>query len=87
MSEQNAKAGEEAKTEKKPKSHKIDREHKKSKWTIERCSKVARRFASLEEWETGAPSSFKAASAHDWVAKCAAHMRGGVAKKGQKRVS
>ncbi len=40
---------------------------KKVKWTEQRCRKAARRFASLKQWEFGAPSSFKSAVAHGWV--------------------
>lgn len=40
---------------------------KKPKWTEARCRKLARRFASLEQWKFGAPSSYKSAEAHGWV--------------------
>ena len=43
---------------------------KKASWTLERCKKTARRYASTEEWQKGAPSSYKAASAKGWIQNC-----------------
>ena len=51
------------------------KEKKKSTWTLQRCQKAARRFASREDWEKGAPSSFKAAVARGWEAECTQHMK------------
>ncbi|MBM4250781.1 MAG: hypothetical protein FJ146_02300 [Deltaproteobacteria bacterium] len=50
------------------------REKKKSRWTLETCQRVARRFTTREEWAYGAPSSFKAATAKGWDIQCCAHM-------------
>lgn len=47
---------------------------KKSPWTEARCMKAARRFTTATEWESGAPSSFKAATARGWLKDCTAHM-------------
>ena len=57
------------------KIHTMRTKEKKSKWSLERCTKAAKRFESVSAWEAGAPSSFKAASAHGWVDQCSAHMR------------
>jgi len=46
----------------------------KHQWTRERCLKAARRYSSEQDWKAGAPSSYKAAFAKDWVADCTAHM-------------
>lgn len=46
------------------------RTKKKSIWTLERCQKFARRFASEAEWAAGSPSSYKSAQAHGWTALC-----------------
>ena len=51
------------------------REKKKSSWTLEKCQKAARRFASPEEWSRGAPSSYKAAIARGWEHDCTKHMK------------
>lgn len=40
---------------------------KKAPWTLERCRKVANRFASEPEWKKGAPSSYKSAQANGWT--------------------
>lgn len=48
----------------------------KSPWTKERCFKASKRFDTVEAWAKGAPSSYKAASAHGWVEQCSAHMQG-----------
>ncbi len=45
---------------------------KKTPWTIERCKKFARRYSNLQQWESGSPSSFKAANAHGWINECKA---------------
>ncbi len=42
----------------------------KRAWTIERCMTFARRFSSEAEWKNGAPSSYKSAGAHGWIAEC-----------------
>ncbi len=52
------------------------REKKKSTWTLQKCQKAARRFSTREEWERGAPSSFKAAVARGWDSECTKHMKG-----------
>jgi hypothetical protein len=49
---------------------------KKIPWTIQRCKKIARRFHSEAEWKAGAPSSYKSATAHGWVAECVAQYGG-----------
>ena len=64
-----------------PASHK-KRETKTSRWTIENCQKAAKRFATIESWSEGAPSSFKAASAHNWVKQCSGHMTSAKGRKG-----
>jgi len=46
------------------------REKKKSKWSLERCQKFARRFKSEAEWAEGSPASYKSAQAHGWIAMC-----------------
>lgn len=46
----------------------------KRKWTIERCMTFARRFTSEAEWQAGAPSSYKSAGAHGWLAECLTHL-------------
>jgi hypothetical protein len=51
------------------------REKKKSPWTLEKCQKAARRFASPEEWAKGAPSSYKAAVSRGWEHDCTQHMK------------
>jgi hypothetical protein len=51
------------------------REKRKSPWTLEKCQKAARRFASPEEWAQGAPSSYKAAVARGWEHDCTQHMK------------
>ncbi len=55
-----------------------------NKWTLEKCHKIAKRFATMEEWQTGAPSSFKAAAAKNWVTQCSSHFAKSTAKKGRK---
>jgi len=57
------------------KIHSLRTKEKNSKWSLERCQKAAKRFDSVTAWETGAPSSFKSATAHGWVEQCSAHMR------------
>lgn len=47
----------------------------KQPWTLQRCLKAARRFATEEEWRQGAPSSYKAAHSHGWVKDCFAAFR------------
>lgn len=59
---------------KEAKIHTFRQKETKSQWTLERCRKASKRFESVESWEKGAPSSFKAATAHGWVAKCSEHM-------------
>jgi len=56
------------------KIHTLRTKEKKSNWSLERCQKAAKRFETVSAWQTGAPSSFKAASAHGWVEKCSGHM-------------
>ena len=48
----------------------VTRVKTKSKWTLEKCKKFARRFKSEMEWSEGSPSSYKSAQAHGWVAQC-----------------
>jgi len=48
------------------------------KWTLARCQKYARRFASESQWAAGAPSSYKSAAAHGWLDQCLAVMGGKV---------
>lgn len=50
------------------------REKVNSRWTQNLCQRYAKRFLSREEWESGHPSSFKAAVAHGWELACSAHM-------------
>ncbi len=57
------------------KIHTLRTKEKKSKWSVERCQKVAQRFESVTAWEAGAPASFKSAAAHGWVEQCSGHMR------------
>jgi hypothetical protein len=57
------------------KIHTLRTKEKKSKWSLERCQKVAKRFESVAAWEAGAPSSYKSAAAHGWVEQCSSHMR------------
>ena len=45
----------------------------KSKWNLARCQKYAHRFQNEAAWESGNPSSYKAAKAHGWVAQCMGH--------------
>jgi DNA-binding transcriptional regulator YiaG len=61
---------------KEAKIHTIRQKVSKSQWSVERCLKASKRFDSVEAWEKGAPSSFKAATAHGWVDKCTGHMKG-----------
>lgn len=42
----------------------------KPEWSLARCKKFARRYTSVQEWEAGSPSSFKAATAHGWINEC-----------------
>lgn len=42
----------------------------KSKWSLDRCKKYARRFKTEAEWSAGSPASYKSAQAHGWVAQC-----------------
>jgi hypothetical protein len=62
------------------------REKKANRWTLEACLKVAKRFETREEWEFGAPSCFKSATAHGWDVKCSAHMKGTPIKSAKKPV-
>lgn len=71
-----AAGGAEKTTQKKSPSNTVRAEKKKSPWTLERCVKAAHRFTNPTEWADGAPSSFKAATAHGWVAQCTSHMGG-----------
>ncbi len=48
---------------------------KKQAWSLERCLKFARRFSTDAEWQAGAPSSYKAAVAHNWHKQCVAAFR------------
>ncbi|MBF0442738.1 MAG: hypothetical protein HQK54_12605 [Oligoflexales bacterium] len=60
------------------KKKKVVAEHKQEKktpWTEKRCLKAAHRFSSVEEWEKGFPSSYKAACSHGWLEICTAHMK------------
>ncbi len=43
---------------------------KSSNWSLEKCQKIAKRFASAKEWEHGAPASYKSAVHHHWIAQC-----------------
>lgn len=61
---------------KEAKVHSFRQKVTKSKWSLERCSKSAKRFETVDAWEKGAPSSFKAAAAHGWIDKCSGHMGG-----------
>jgi hypothetical protein len=57
------------------KIHTMRTKEKNSKWSLERCQKVAKRFESVSAWQAGAPSAFKSAQAHGWVEQCSSHMR------------
>lgn len=57
--------------------HVFGKKEKKSSWTVERCIKASKRFETEEAWAKGAPSSYKAATAHGWTAQCTSHMKGG----------
>lgn len=46
------------------------RQASKTKWTLARCKRFARRFRSEQDWEAGAPSSYKSAVAHGWMKEC-----------------
>jgi phage protein D len=46
----------------------------KLRWTMARCRKVANRFRTEDEWRKGAPSSWKSATAHGWVAEIVRHL-------------
>ncbi len=52
----------------------MQKKESKQKWTVERAMKTARRFDTEDAWRAGAPASYKAASAHGWVAACTRHM-------------
>ena len=52
----------------------VNREQKKSRWTLESCKGVAKRFGTPGDWQSGAPSSYKAASAKGWLPECCTHM-------------
>ena len=43
---------------------------KSSKWSLEKCQKVAKRYSNVKDWEAGAPASFKSAVHHHWVEQC-----------------
>lgn len=51
----------------------------KKAWSVEKCMKIARRFKDETSWREGAPSSYKSAMAHGWVAQCTSTMTGGKA--------
>ena len=57
------------------------REQRKSRWTLQTCMKVAKRFNARTEWAAGAPSCYKAATAKGWVDQCAKHMTNAPARK------
>ncbi len=90
-----AENSEENKTESKPKSKGIPAYEKnrvsavKHDWTEARCKKAASRFDSVDAWQKGAPSSYKAAFAHGWVEACSNNMTGKVVGigKGKKKGS
>ena len=75
--EKGAEATKPAKVKKAPSVSMADTKKKKDKWTVGRCQRVAKRFASVQEWEFGAPSSFKAATSKGWIKECSGHMSGG----------
>jgi len=58
-------------------SGKVEAQSKKKEWTMERLTKVARRFDSEDAWKHGAPSSYKAAHAKGIVAQCMGHVKKG----------
>jgi len=43
-------------------------------WTLDRCKKYARRFATEAVWASAASASYKAAVAHGWKDECVAQM-------------
>lgn len=47
-----------------------------SAWSLQRCRKRAKRFASVKDWYAGHPSSYKAALHWNWIKDCCAHMDG-----------
>lgn len=79
MAEKEAKPAAAEKKEGVVKAAKVKKE--KQAWSIQRCKKAARRFSSEAEWKVGAPSSWKSATAHGWVAECVAQMKGKVAAR------
>jgi hypothetical protein len=50
---------------------------KASRWTLEKCVKIARRFTNENEWKDGAPSCYKAAIAKGWQKECFAVFKSG----------
>lgn len=59
----------------------VEKKSKKQPWTLDRCLRAARRFDSVSAWQKGAPSSYKAASARNWLDKCVAYMKPGTDRK------
>jgi len=53
----------------------------KVNWTLERCLKTASRFSNENDWQAGAPSAYKSACAHGWLAQCTAKMKGSKSAK------
>jgi len=56
----------------------------KQPWTVERCKKNARRFATADDWKHGAPSSYKAAESKGWIKECCGHMQAGAKSTNKK---
>jgi hypothetical protein len=54
---------------------KEDARKAKKVWTLEKCKEAARRFSTREEWQAGAPSSYKSAVHHKWDSECCAAMK------------
>ena len=53
----------------------VVRQKAKSNWDLKKCQKVAKRFDTVEAWQSGAPSCYKSAIAHNWIAQCTSHMK------------
>lgn len=46
-----------------------------SRWTMDKVTKIARRFTNEADWKAGHPSSYKSAKDHSWIAECKKHFK------------